>query len=223
MKTFDYRWEEVHKNREWGRYPSEDIIRFVARNYYKMDRKKIKILDVGCGQGANTWYIAREGFDTYAFDGAKSAVDKARKNLSEEKLKAEISVADASDTGYNNNFFDCIIDGAVIYANTLDGIKSILKEMYRILKIDGKLFSTGLFNRKTTGYGTGEIIEKNTERNLKTGTLQELGTVHFFDKEEIINIWRECGFANIKIDSVERTDYDGKYITGYYIVEATKK
>ena len=75
-KTFDEIWEDIHKNKEWGRYPSEEVIRFVARNYYNQDRDKVKILDFGCGAGANTWFLAREGFDTYAFDGSKTAVKR---------------------------------------------------------------------------------------------------------------------------------------------------
>lgn len=54
MKSFDESWEKIHAQREWGKYPSEHVIRFVARNYYKNDRKATKALDVGCGAGANT-------------------------------------------------------------------------------------------------------------------------------------------------------------------------
>ena len=79
-KTFDKAWEKVHREREWGKYPSEDIIRFVARNYYRENRTEIKILDIGCGQGANTWYLAKEGFQTYGFYGSESAINKAKKD-----------------------------------------------------------------------------------------------------------------------------------------------
>lgn len=71
MKSFSEEWEKIHSTQEWGRYPSETVIRFIARNYYKTEREKIKILDFGCGAGAHTWYLAREGFDVYAFDGSK--------------------------------------------------------------------------------------------------------------------------------------------------------
>lgn len=99
-KTFDNKWEELHKERAWGEYPSEDVVRFVARNYYDKERASIKVLDVGCGQGANTWYLANEGFDAYGFDGSKSAIIKARKRLNEKNLNAELIVADAADLPY---------------------------------------------------------------------------------------------------------------------------
>lgn len=51
MKTFIKEWEEIHNNMEWGKYPSENVIRFIARNYYNEDRGRIKILDFGCGGG----------------------------------------------------------------------------------------------------------------------------------------------------------------------------
>ena len=49
-KSFDTTWEDIHKTQEWGKYPSEDIIRFIARNYYKKERSNIKILDFEQGQ-----------------------------------------------------------------------------------------------------------------------------------------------------------------------------
>lgn len=80
-KAFSEEWEAIHATQEWGKYPSESVIRFVARNFYKYEREKIKILDFGCGVGANTWFLARERFDVYAFDGSESAIRKAKKYL----------------------------------------------------------------------------------------------------------------------------------------------
>ena len=52
MKSFDETWEKIHSTREWGQYPSESVIRYVARNFYKSNpRKAVKILDFGCGGG----------------------------------------------------------------------------------------------------------------------------------------------------------------------------
>lgn len=219
-KSFDNTWEEIHKSQEWGKYPSEDIIRFVARNYYNKERKNIKILDFGCGAGANTWYLAREGFDTYAFDGSASAVMKAKSYLAKENLEAHFEVADALDISYENNFFDCIIDSAVVYANTIKNITDMYKKIYDLLVPAGKLFATGLFTPNTAGYGTGILLEKNTFKDLTEGALAGRGTVHFFEKEEILELLDSIGFHNINIDVTKRTDR-GK-IVEYWIVSADK-
>lgn len=219
-KSFDNIWEEIHKSQEWGKYPSEDIIRFVARNYYNKERKNIKILDFGCGAGANTWYLAREGFDTYAFDGSASAVMKAKSYLAKENLEAHFEVADALDISYENNFFDCIIDSAVVYANTIKNITDMYKKIYDLLVPAGKLFATGLFTPNTAGYGTGILLEKNTFKDLTEGALAGRGTVHFFEKEEILELLDSIGFHNINIDETKRTDR-GK-IVEYWIVSAEK-
>ncbi len=55
MKSFSEEWEKIHSTRGWGGYPSEHVIRFVARNFYNKDRKNIKILHFGCGGGSHAW------------------------------------------------------------------------------------------------------------------------------------------------------------------------
>lgn len=222
-KTFDSIWEDIHKEISWGKYPSEEVIRFVARNYYKRkDRQKCNILDFGCGTGAVTWYLAKEGFSAYGFDGSETAILNAQKRIEEEGVKAQFLVADAASLPYNSDFFDAVIDSAVIYANNLDNIRIIIKEAVRILKPNGKLFSTGLFNIKTTGYGSGTKIEEGTFREITEGPLSRRGTVHFFTYQEILKIWSEAGLKNISIDTIDRTDLGGKYNISYFIVEAEK-
>ena len=205
MKSFDETWEEIHSTQDWGQYPSEHVIRFVARNYYRSDRANTKILDFCCGGGAHTWYLAREGFDVFAFDGSKSAVMKVQKKLEKEGLSAKLDVYDAAETNYSDDFFDAVIDNVSVYANTSSNIRVMYEHIFNMLKKGGKLF-TSVFTEDTTGALSGEKIEEHTYRNLKDGNLSGRGIVHFFDREEMIRLLSEIGFINIVIDTLVYTD-----------------
>ena len=207
MKAFQEDWEKIHRESDWGRYPSEAVIRFVARNYYKMScRSTIKILDFGCGAGANTWYLAREGFDVWAFDGSRSAVRKAKEYLVTEGYKnVHFDVMDGSSLVYEGNYFNCVIDNVCVYANTKECIVQMYREIYRVLKEGGLLF-TSVFGTGTDGYGNGEHIEERTYREIRIGVLQGRAIAHFFTKEELKNTLYMTGFKKISIDEMYYTD-----------------
>ena len=50
------------------KYPNEELLRFMGRNYFYLPRKKrgnIRILELGCGSCANLWMVAKEGFSAH--------------------------------------------------------------------------------------------------------------------------------------------------------------
>ena len=205
-KSFNLEWEHIHSRQEWGRYPSEAVVRFVARNFYHTEREKKKILDFGCGAGANTWFLAREGFDVYAFDGSKSAVKRAQSYLKNEGYDSvKFAVMDALELTYQEDFFDCIVDNVCICANLYSYIKEMYKNVYRILKPGGKFFSS-CFGSKTDGYGTGKMLEEGTYEDIESGVLKGRAVIHLFSKEEFSRTIEEAGFKNIQIDHMLYTD-----------------
>lgn len=218
--SIDSKWEEIHSNREWGQYPTEYVIRFIARNYYGVpNRNAVRVLDYGCGGGNHTWYLAREGFDTYAFDGASSAIQRVKLRMEKEELSVHLKVCDALNTSYENNFFDAIVDSFCVAMNTSAEIEAMYKEIYRILKPGGKLL-TAQFGKNTDGYGTGSKIDESTYSGIDNIQLHNVGKTHFTDKVEIKSMLESAGFINVDIDTILYTD-GGVYIE-QIIVKASK-
>lgn len=206
MKSFCEEWEVIHATQDWGKYPPEAVIRFVARNYYGKDRAKTRFLDFGCGGGAVTWYLAREGFDVYAFDGSRSAIIKAEKYLKDEGFNnVKFEVADALQIGYEPSFFDCVIDNVCVYANKMDDIRLMYDKIYSILNEGGKLF-TSCFGTGTDGYNTGVYIEEGTYENIEKGNLAGRGRAHFYEIDELKEVLKAAGFKNVIVDILTYTD-----------------
>ena len=196
--VWDKTWETVFRSQEWGKYPPEELIRFIARNFYKVpDRKKIKILDVGCGTGTCTWYLTREGFSAYGIDGSKTAIKIAEERFMKEGLKGEFKVGDLTNISYPNEYFEGGVDIAAIQHNDIKSQRKIISEVYRVLKPHGKFFSM-MIAKDSYGYGLGNEIEKNTFGDIEKGPFAGKGIVHFFEEREIRELLHN--FRNIMID-----------------------
>ncbi|HVE14009.1 MAG TPA: class I SAM-dependent methyltransferase, partial [Elusimicrobiota bacterium] len=88
--AWDPAWDDVFRAQPWGKYPPEEVVRFVARNFYKApDRGAVRLLEIGCGPGANLWYAAREGFAVFGIDGSEPALEAARRRFAAEGLAGE--------------------------------------------------------------------------------------------------------------------------------------
>jgi SAM-dependent methyltransferase len=220
MKAWDPLWDEIFKNKEWGKYPTEELIRFIATNYYKTScRNEIRILDLGCGYGSATWYLCREGFKVSALDGSPTAISLLRERLNREGLDADLSVADASELPYPDNYFDCVVDLVCLMCNDYNDTKKIIEEVYRVLKKGGRFFSytpqVGCW-----GYGIGVPVGHNTYKNSSEGPFAHMGTVRFSSEEDILDLYSV--FSPLSFDFLHRSVDNRKKIISFWILSGKK-
>ena len=70
MKNYgDKIYEKQFSAKGWGKYPSEEVIRFFMHSKDKLGND-IRAPDIGCGMGSQAWFLLKEGAVVTAIDGA---------------------------------------------------------------------------------------------------------------------------------------------------------
>lgn len=96
------------------------------------------ILDLGCGKGRNSVYLASLGFNVLAADFSEKAIADARIRSQMYAGQIQYEVFDlTNDWPYNNNQVDAVIDcNTTIYIP--DALRPrVIDEAYRVLKPEG--------------------------------------------------------------------------------------
>lgn len=216
-------WENLHKqNRFRPKYPSEMVVQFVFRNFNRDG--KTKVLDLGCGAGRHVYFMANENIDTYGTDISKDGIEYTEGILKQYGLSADLKVASVDNIPYKDNYFDGIVCYGVLYYCDINEINASAKEIFRVLKPNGKALIV-VRNTDDYRYSKGKEIEKNTflleEENKEKCAFNENGMkMHFFNKIEIEEIFKE--FSKIEIDEIIETHESGKYKDSNFIINLTK-
>lgn len=138
------------------------------------NKKSVDILEIGCGNGRDSIFMAKEGYSVIGIDVAPEAIKIAKKKSKGIK-NVVFEVGDAEELKYKDKSFDAVYSVAALGFNLL---QPALREVYRVLRPNGivKLF---LYTRMKTGekwvYGwSPENIRKIVkEENFKIKELKE--------------------------------------------------
>lgn len=217
--SWDATWEQLFRTRGWNKYPSEQVIRFVARNFFNApERKQIKLLELGCAEGNNVWFMAREGFDAYGIEGSRLAVDKAGERMRADGLEAHLTVGDVAFLRdvYGELRFDAILDAGCLTCNRIEVVESVLSQIKDLLNPGGKVFSL-VIAEGTYGAETGREVEPGTFTDIKDGALQGIGLCHFFTLDEVERLF--AGFNNVHIEYIISSHANQQQIYKHWIVD----
>lgn len=216
-------WDDVFSSQEWGKYPGEELIRFVARRFYSVpDRKAVRILELGCGTGANVWFLAREGFSVTGMDGSRVAIEQARTRLAAEGLSAELHVGDINALPFPAESFDAVIDVECLSCNSLKDTRATLAEALRVLRPGGWIYSK-TFCAGMTGEATAVRLEgePRTYVEMREGPLaKRFGLVRLTAEDEIPEVYG--AFEGLEWDIIQRSDRNRSVKLGEWIISGRK-
>ena len=209
----------------WGKEGTidPDIPRFS-----KLLPKGAKILDLGCGTGRHTIFLAREGFRVYAFDQAQRAIERLQELLQREvagDLQVETNVWDMTvfPYPYADSFFDGILSTRVIHHAKLETIKKIAEELARITRTGAHLYLQVPTEEKARRL-QNERKEKLEQVELRTlipaAGEEEAGVLHhYFTKEELLSTFHAFEEMDLRVVeehyclTAQRKEEDGKLTT----------
>ena len=218
--SWDPVWDKVFRSQEWGKYPPEYVVRFVARNWYSAaERAGVKLLDLGCGPGACTWFMAREGFSVGAIDGSPTAIRTLEARLSAEGLHADARVGDYLHLPWADAAFDGVIDNVSLYTNRMVQVRAAVAEVVRVLKPGGRFLSAN-FTPRSWGCGLGDSVEPNGFDNIREGPLAGKGFALFMDREQLQSVYRE--FSDIAVETTSWTLENMSKVIELWVVTCRK-
>jgi len=96
----------------------------------------MNILDIGCGTGTTLSHYKKDGCNVFGIDSSPSMLSVAKTRLGG---KANLMLGDASNMGYQNDFFDMVITMMTLHEISHTARLKVFDEMMRVLKRDGRI------------------------------------------------------------------------------------
>ena len=106
-------YEEEYKTQEyyWGIVPSKMCLRVLE---LMPPTTRLKLLDIGCGEGKDAVFFARNGYDVTAFDISDAGIEKTKRLADNAGIQVKVFKADILDYRLDTNF-DILFSSGVLH------------------------------------------------------------------------------------------------------------
>ncbi|MBM4074467.1 MAG: class I SAM-dependent methyltransferase [Planctomycetes bacterium] len=115
------------------RYPHQKVVQFVFRNFDEPRRRHSSALDLGCGSGANSAFLAENGFSVVSTDLSDVGVARTRQLFRDRGLEGLQLVQRLDETDLGNAKLDLIISVGVFDCVTPDVVRRTLERLTQYL------------------------------------------------------------------------------------------
>jgi len=190
----------------------------------KLDKSQNKkVLDFGCGQGANSMFFKNNGFDVYGIDISEIDINIAKKSIPDisEHFKIINPQPEKNQIFFGGNFKLIIGIQSLYYLSDKD-LDILLKCLYYNLENNGIIYATmmgsnSMFYEDSTPYKNG-LRKIETKSKRKKEKKKGVNFVNFTKSEEDLikkfHMFKplHIGFYDFKIRSDEGNDFHYSFI-----------
>jgi len=215
MSKLKETWDGVFKEKKWGQYPAEDLVRFFSK--YKTIYKK-NLLEIGCGPGGNANFFINEKLIYTGIDISTVAINKAKKKY---KNIPNLNFINHDFTNYkfDENKFHYLIDNCSSCCLPLKDRILFYENISNSIKKNGVIFMRTFSNKcilsKTKKISANEFYEPKK-------ILNNVGKINFLNETNAKKIFRK----NFKIhffEEITRSVDNKKFTISEWIIHAKKK
>jgi len=193
-------WDEFYKNIRDSNpliWPDVQVVRLLSK--LKLN-DKVKVIDLGCGEGRNIRLLCEKGFDVTALDQSKHALNivKTLYHLDDKQI-----ICDNISSGIktlNDNYYSLVLCWGLMHYITDTAL--VLKEIKRILK-----------------KGSSAILSFSTTRD-KRDTADEVKC--YFSQENIEELLNGAGLKIDDIGLIENHYIKQSKVESFYWILASK-
>lgn len=194
---FSSEWESAYSSGTHDSvWPWSDLVSAVMRNVRTagLEMAQLKVLELGCGAGANVGFFGSQGCLYHGVDGSKSVIDRLRTRFKANE-NLNFSALDFT-SAIPEDKFNIFVDRSSLTHNSTSAIKKSLELCRAAAAKDAYFFGIDWFSTEHSDYGQGEYIEdKYTKAKAKAGQFQGLGRVHFSDAAHLKELFDSTGWT----------------------------
>ena len=194
--TRKYSWEEFN---EFKKY------------FSKIKNKKIKILDIGCGNGRLINFLdeLNLNYEYFGIDNSVEQIKNAKKNFINKK-NINFLEADILNIPFNNNEFDFIFCIATFHhLPSIENKNNALRETRRVLRDGGLIFMTNwnLFQKKYLANTIRYLKHSFIPWKNNNGEVLANRYYYAFTKKELENIFEKNNFEILENNFSESKNF----------------
>lgn len=165
-------WDKLFEQQQFlWKDPDRKVVEFAVS---LRDKNARSVLDLGCGAGRHLVYLASQGFKAFGVDVSQKGLEAARERLRQEGMTTgasgvfsnaptgpRLAQANMSQIPFRDASFDGLIAVHVIQHQTVNGIRTTVNEIRRVLSSGGLTYLT-FASRHDSRWGKGQAIEPDT-------------------------------------------------------------
>ncbi len=155
------------------------------------------VLDLGCGSGWLSIYLARLGFSVTGIDIAEQAINLAGAWAEQENLKITFEAGDITSMNYAAGTFDAVVANSIFEHLTLNLAQTTVAELFSLLRPGGIFF--GCFDQ--VGTGPGEYFELTDKTHVYTDKGRKGMLLRCFNDAELKQLF--SGWQIISLETIE--------------------
>jgi tellurite methyltransferase len=204
-------WQDEDYRRQWWE-PHPFVEKTAA---FLLHRKGLRILDLGCGIGRHSLFLARSGQRVVALDGSFGGVAVLREQNRKENLSIACQQGNFDHLPCRTGSLDGVVCWDALYHGLPENMDRRLGEIDRVLK-PGGFFQATFLSKENRLYRKGRrvapgtwILENNRDKDHP----------HFYcSRDELLSL-----LSALDVLAIEHEDYGSYPEAFHWLVAARKK